>query len=221
MTSVYCDADYLAVYKQKKKIFGVFWAVLAFYLAFCIAWLVFHISLPYNDPKQALAKGMVFVASALFTAFAFPYLAIKGSRIRRYYKLMGYLSDGMKNEEKNYFFAFERKVLQKDNIDVWGCMFETWSKKKQEWMDREAYWDNEKPLPELESGDFVKYIVQSNIIVQYEILEKKALEFELVDEDEEDDGEGYVPEDEETAEGLEESSENAEVLDETEDMKNA
>ena len=134
---------------------------------------------------------------------------------------MGYLSDGMKNEEKNYFFAFERKVLQKDNIDVWGCMFETWSKKKQEWMDREAYWDNEKPLPELESGDFVKYIVQSNIIVQYEILEKKALEFELVDEDEEDDGEGYVPEDEETAEGLEEASENAEDLDETEDMKNA
>lgn len=200
MTSVYCDADFLAVYKQKRRIFGTFWAVAFVYLAFCIAWLVYHISLPYNDPNQVWAKVCVFIANALFVAFAFPYLAIKGSRVRRYFRLMGYLSDGLKNEEKNYFFTFQQKSLQKDNIDVCGCVFETWSKKKQEWMDREAYWDNEKPLPEFESGDYVKYIVQSNVIVQYEILEKKALEFEVVDEEEDYDEEEYVPE-EETEEG--------------------
>ena len=52
-------------------------------------------------------------------------------------------------------------------------------------MEREAYFDPEKPLPEFESGDYVHYIVQSNFIVQYEILQKKALEFEEVEEDEE------------------------------------
>ncbi len=202
MTSVYTDADYLAVYKQKKKIFGVFWAVTAAYAAFCIAWWIFHMGLPYADPKQSLVKVCIYLASVVYVIFAYLYLSIKGSRIKRYFKLMGYLSEGMKYEEKNYFYVFEKKTLQKDNIDVWGCIFETWNKKKQEWMDREAYWDNEKPLPELESGDYVKYIVQSNIIVQYEILEKHALEFEEVDEDgeyeaEEDD---YVPEDGETTE---------------------
>ena len=118
---------------------------------------------------------------------------------------MGYLSEGIKNEEKNYFFAFEKKQLQKDNIDVWGCVFETWNKKKQEWMDREAYWDYEKPLPKLESGDFVQYIVQSNIIVQYKILEKHALEFEVVDEYEDEDVEedNYVPEEAEAASEIE------------------
>ena len=197
MTSVYCDADYLAVYKQKQKIWGVFWAVSIFYFVFCVAWLAYHISLPYADPMQALPKACVFIASALYAVFAFPYLAIKASRVGRYFKLMSYLSDGLKNEEKNYFYAFEKKSLQKDNIDVWGCIFETWSKKKQEWMDREAYWDNEKPLPEFDSGDFVKYIVQSNVIIQYEILEKQALEFEVVDEDEEFEEDDYVPETEE------------------------
>lgn len=196
MTSVYSDADYLAVYKQKKRIFGVFYAVTFVYLAFCIAWLVYYISLPYADPMQSLPKTCVYIASALYVVFAFPYLAIKGSRVRRYFKLMTYLSDGLKGEEKNYFYAFEKKLLQKDNIDVWGCIFETWNKKKQEWMDREAYWDCEKPLPEFESGDFVQYIVQSNVIVQYEILEKKALEFEEIDEDEEYDEDDYIPEEE-------------------------
>ena len=203
MTSVYTDADYLAVYKQKKKIFGLFWGITAIYLAFCIAWLIYYISLPYNDPMQALPKGCVYVASVLYVVFSFPYLAIKGSRIKKYFKFMTYLSDGMKNEEKNYFYTFEKKSLQKDNIDVWGCIFETWNKKKQEWMDREAYWDCEKPLPELESGDYVQYIVQSNVIIQYKVLEKHALEFEVVDEDEEFEEDGYVPEDEDSAESEE------------------
>ncbi|MBE7080322.1 MAG: hypothetical protein E7371_03690 [Clostridiales bacterium] len=200
MTSVYTDADYLAVYKQKKKIFGIFWAVTAVYVIFCIAWWIYYMGLPYADPMQKLPKACVFVSSVLYVIFAYVYLSIKGSRIKRYFKLMGYLSDGLKNEEKNYFYTFEKKTLQKDNIDVWGCVFETWSKKRQEWLDREAYWDNEKPLPALESGDYVKYIVQSNFIVQYEILEKHALEFEEVDEEEyEAEEDDYVPSDEETS----------------------
>ena len=203
MTSVYTDADYLAVYKQKKKIFGAFWAVTAVYAIFCIAWWIYYIGLPYADPMQKLPKACVYVASALYVIFAFLYLSIKGSRIRRYCKLMGYLSEGLKNEEKNYFYAFEKKTLQKDNIDVWGCVFETWSKKKQEWLDREAYWDNEKPLPEIESGDYVKYIVQSNIIVQYEILEKHALEFEEIDNECEAEEDDYIPAEGETTEDAE------------------
>ena len=204
MTSVYTDADYLAVYKQKKRIFGVFWAVTAVYAIFCIAWWIFYMGLPYKDPQQKLAKACVYVASVLYVVFAYLYLSIKGSRIKRYFKLMGYLSEGIKNEEKNYFYVFEKKTLQKDNIDVWGCVFETWNKKKQEWMDREAYWDNEKPLPELGSGDYVRYVVQSNIIVQYEILEKHALEFEEVDEEEyEIEDDDYVPEEGETSQSAE------------------
>ena len=199
MTSVYMDADYLAVYKQKKKIFGIFWAVTGVYAIFCIAWWIFYMGLPYADPQQSLPKACVYVVSVLYVIFAYLYLSIPGSRIKRYFKPMSYLSEGMKNEEKNYFYVFEKKTLQKDNIDVWGCIFETWSKKKQEWLDREAYWDNEKPLPPFESGDYVRYIVQSNIIVQYDIVEKHALEFEEVDEYDEAEEDDYIPEDGETS----------------------
>ena len=183
MVSVYKDEDFLAVYKQRKKILNLFWVITAVYAVFCLGWLAFHISLPYKDPLQNLAKGCVFVASALYVVFAFPYLGIKYSRVNRYYKLMTYFSEGLKYEEQNYFYCFEEKSLQKDNVDVISCVFETWNKKKCEWMDREAYFDVEKPTPEFESGDYVRYIVQSNFILQYDIVQKKALEFEEVDED--------------------------------------
>lgn len=216
MVSVYTDADYLAVYKQKKKIFGVFLAVTAAYLIFCVAWWIYFMSLPYKDDNQIIPKACVYVISVIYMIFAFPYLAIKYSRCRRYYKMLTYVSIGLKNEEKNYFYCFEEKTLQKDNIDVCSCVFETWSKKKQEWMDREAYCDCEKELPPFESGDYVQYIVQSNFVIQYNILQKHALEFEEVDDEEYD-------EDYEEIEEADEDSEEAETvaLPEGENAENA
>ena len=183
MISVYKDADYMAVYKQRKRVLNGFWIATLAYLVFCVAWLCYYVTLPYKDPMQNLPKACVFVASAVYVILIFPYMAIKYSRVNRYYKILGYLSEGMKNEEHNYFYCFEKKSLQKDNVDVMGCIFETWSKKKCEWMEREAYFDSEMSLPEFESGDYVRYIVQSNFIVQYDIVQKKALEFQEEDEE--------------------------------------
>ena len=182
MVSVYKDADYLSVCKQRNRTLCVFWAATIAYLAFCMAWLAYHVSLPYKSPMLPLPKACVIIATIIYVALIFPFMGIKFSRVNRYYKLMGFLSEGLKGEEKNYFYCFEEKALQKDNVDVMGCVFETWSKKRSEWMEREAFWDKEKPLPELDSGDYVQYIVQSNFIVQYQILQKHALEFEEEDE---------------------------------------
>ena len=208
MVSVYTDADYLAVYKQKKRIFGVFLGITAVYLAICIAFLLYFMSLPYNDPGQTWPKICVYALSVLYMVFAFPYLGIKYSRCKRYYKMLTYVSIGLKNEEKNHFYCFEERTLQKDNIDVVSCVFETWNKKKQEWMDRETYCDCEKALPPFESGDYVQYIVQSNFVIQYTILQKKALEFEEIDDEEyEDEYEEAVETDEAAEETQEELTE--------------
>lgn len=187
MTSVYTDADYLAVYKQKKRLFNVFLGVTAAYLAYCIAWLIYHMSLPYGDEMLYLPQLFVYVGTAAYVIFIFPFMAIKYSRVRKYYKMLTYVCEGLKMEENNYFYTFREKALQKDNLDVTGCVFETWSRKKSEWLEREAYFDVEKPLPEFSSGDYVRYITQSNFIIQYKILQKQALEFE--EEEYEDDEE--------------------------------
>lgn len=212
MVSVYHDADYLSALKQKNKLFTIFMVVTLAYAAFCIAWLIYYISLPYADPMQALPKACVYVASALYVLFIFPFMAIKFSRSRRYCKMLFYVSEGLKMEECNYFYRFREKSLQKDNIDVIGCVFATWSRKKQEWMEREAYCDPEKPLPEFGEGDLVRYVTQSNFIVQYEILERHAYDFEEYeeDEDDEDDETEEIAENQENQENQKNQQENNE-----------
>lgn len=202
MTSVYNDADYLSVYKQKRRIFWVFMAITFVYAIFCVIWEIYHINLPYADSRAALPKVMVYIASGLYVIFTFPFMAIKYSRVRKYYKMLMYVNEGLKMEELNYFYTFREKSLQKDNIDVVGCVFETWSKKKQEWLEREAYFDSEKPLPTFESGDLVRYVTQSNFIVQYEIVEKGALEFEEEYEDGEEENNDRAENEQKNEEGV-------------------
>ena len=212
MTSVYHDADYLAVYKQKQKILGVFWAVTIAYAVFCIAWLAYYISLPYNHPMQVLPQACVYVVSVIYVIFLFPFMGIKYSRVNRYFKLLTSFSEGIKQEEKNYFYAFRKHNLQKDNVDVTFCLFETWNKKKQEWLEREAYFDVERPLPDFGSGDYVQYVVQSNFILQYRVLERGVYQFEEVVDEADDYDEEAEDETDETADEYEEYEEEYEEI---------
>ena len=59
-------------------------------------------------------------------------------------------------------------------------------------MEREVYFDVEKEWPDLEQGDFVRYVVQSNFLIRYEVLQRQALTAEELGEDDSeyfDDGE--------------------------------
>jgi len=184
MTNVYTDAEYLAAHKQRSKLLGIFIAVTAFYAAFCIGWLIYYIGLPYKDPMQKLPQTCVYVISVLYVIFTALYMGIPFARVNRYYTMLTNVSTGIKDVEKNYFYCFEELNMQKDNVDMVGCVFETWNKKKCEWFERAVYYDVEMPLPEFESGDYIRYVTQSNIVLQYEILQKHALEFVEVKEDE-------------------------------------
>lgn len=184
--TVYNDADFLAAIAQRKKILGVFYTVTLFYAAFCIGWWIYFMGLPYKDPMQALPKWLVWIASVAYVVFLFPFMGIKYHRVNRYYKLLYTISEGIKNEETCYFAFFAEKNLQKEKVDVISCVFKTWSKKKQEWMEREVYFDVEKEWPDLEQGDLVHYVTQSNFLIRYDVLQRQALTAEELGEDEAD-----------------------------------
>lgn len=186
MVSVYKDEDFISVYKQRNKILCVFIVVTAVYLALCGAGLAYFISLPYNDPMGELPKWCISLMTVVYLAFAFPFMGIKFKRVNSYYKMLYFISKGIKNEETNFFLGYQRKDLQKDWVDVYSCVFTTWSKKRKEWMNREAYVDVEKTLPDLKQGDLVRYIVRGNFIIQYEVLQSGALDKELEKDEDED-----------------------------------
>lgn len=169
MTLVYEDGDLLAAYKQKRKLFFIYLAVAIVYAAICIAAIVYYVNLPYKDPMQALPKWSVWVCSCLFVIFSYIFLGIKFHRVRKYYKLVSYVSVGLKAVNNSVFLRYETPEL-KDGVDYYVLIMSEWSKKKSEYMDRKIYCDKEKDLPAFESGDLVRYLTQGNVIVGYETV---------------------------------------------------
>ena len=181
-TTVYSDADLNAVYEQKRLYVHIFTWVTVVYLAICIASVIYFSSLPYGDKALELPKTVVYSLSAAYIVFAFLFMGIKYNRVRRYFKMVYFLSEGLKITEQNYFVCFAKKDLQKDNVDVVSCVFRSWNKKKCEWMEREVYIDVEKPFPDFEEGDYVRYVTQSNFLLQYEVLERGVFDEEVAKE---------------------------------------
>ena len=176
MIKVYSDEDFSAICEQKRKVLFTFFLVTAIYALIGVTCLIYRSSLPYADPLLWVPEWIAYVATVLYVVFAFPFMGIKYYRIRKYYKMLYYASEGIKNDEQNYFVCFEKCDLNKDYVDVIACVFMIWNKKKQEWMKRVAYIDSEKDLPDFNRGDLVRYITQGNFIIQYEILARGVME---------------------------------------------
>ena len=97
-------------------------------------------NMPYKAPAQAIPKWIVYVASVLFVIFSFPYLGIKYLRIRKYYKLIAYLSVGLKQVNESKFLRYE-DYETKDGVDLYILIFSEWNAKKSEYMDRKIMFD--------------------------------------------------------------------------------
>ena len=135
----------------------------------CISMLIYYMGLPYKDSMQPLPKWIVWVSSCVFVIFTYLYMGIKFHRARRYYKLISYLSVGMKQVNNSIFLRYEEPEL-KEGVDFHVLIMSEWSKKKSEYLDRKIYCDKEKPCPQFKCGDKVRYLTQGNVIVGYEVV---------------------------------------------------
>ena len=182
MTNIYTDADLLSTYKQKRRYTAIFIAITLVYLATCIGLCIYHASLPYASDKATLPKVLAWFFSVLYVVIIFPFMAIKYHRVNRYHRMLSYINEGMKTEETNYFVTFRPQTQQQDNVDAVVCVFGEWNKRRQEWREREVYLDAEKPLPDFGNGDLVHYVLQSNFLVHYEVLQRHAYDFTQAEE---------------------------------------
>ena len=169
MTVVFNDDDLINSFRQKQRLWYIYLAVLAVFVAVCVACVAFYMSLPYEDPLQPVPIWITGVVSCLFIIFSYVFLGIKYQRARKYYKIIAYLSVGMKQVNNSIFLRYEEPEL-KDSVDYYVLMMSEWSKKKSEYMDRKIYCDKEKPRPEFKSGDIVRYLTQGNVVVEYEVI---------------------------------------------------
>lgn len=170
MTKLYSDRDLLNAHAQKRRILGVFFAVFAVYFCALAGLTTYYIMLPYADPNGTWVIAVTGVITAIFLAFAFPYLGISYKRCKAYCKMLRYISLGLKEGAVAPFEEVDDWTTR-DGVDVNVADFSVPNVKRDGTMTRQVYVDGEKDFPPFEAGMTVRMVTQGNLLLEYEILE--------------------------------------------------
>ncbi len=171
MVYLYSDDDLWDAYRQRRNILAVFFSVCAAYLAILIGFIIYYVSLPYGDGNITWVKWTVCIISVLFVFFSCPFMGIKFKRSNAYYRMLKFITVGMKECMVAPFVGIEDWTTR-DYVDVNVASFTVRGVKRNEEMVRHIYIDGEKDYPPFYEGDVVKVISQGNLLIAYEIVKK-------------------------------------------------
>lgn len=177
MTKIYNDNDLWNCFAQRRKILGVFIGVSAFVLCAIVGLLVAFTQLPYQDPNALWLEIVACVIAGIYVIFAFPYMGICFKRSNAYCRMIKFISVGIKECSVAPFEGIDDWTTR-DGVDVNVALFSEHNRKTDEEMTRQVYVDGEKDFPPFQEGYFVRMITQGNLLIEYEITDRKAEEEE-------------------------------------------
>ncbi len=170
----YFNNDILVQAKtQRKKTLTVYFIILALYLAMSVVVLVRYLQLPFASPKITVLKTVEFVLTFIMFIFSFIYLGIKYKRVNKFYVMCKHMSTGLREENTASFFEYDESLSVKDGVDVKALVFLQWNKFKNEYFERKVWVFFEKPFPEFNQNDTVKFVTQGNMLISYQIIDEE------------------------------------------------
>ena len=178
MIKLYSDDDLWDAVMQKRRLLAIFLSVLGVWLiavAGCATW---YALLPYEDPMLKWVIVIACVITAVFFAFAFPFMGISYKRSKAYVKMLKFFSAGLKECCVAPFEGVDDWITH-DGVDVNVADFSVPNIKRDGMMTRQIYIDGEKDFPPFEEGVRARMIVQGNLLLEYEILPKEEKEEEI------------------------------------------
>ncbi len=166
----FTKSDFEAAKRQRKKWLIAYFIVLGVYVLLSAGLLVWYLLLPYHSPTITTVKLIHYPLTAVFVIFSFVYLGIPFKRVNRFYKTCYNLSTGHREEWTGSFFEYDETLQDKDGVDFKSLVFIEWNKYKNDYFERKVLVFYEKPFPEIPEKATVKYVTQSNVLIDYEIL---------------------------------------------------
>ncbi len=170
MIDYYSEAEFLAAKKRKNILLSIFFVVLAIYLAVSVTFVVIYTTMPYASPRILPWKIIHHVITAVVVMGLFFYMSVPFKRANRYYKMYYYMKTGVKETNVASFFEYDETLQEKDGVDMKALVFLEWNKYKKDVYERKVLVLYDKPFPEFNEKDTVRFVTQGNVLISYEIL---------------------------------------------------
>lgn len=158
---------------QKQKTLKIYFITLAVYFVISIALFVAFKFQIYQSPNIKTIKFVHYTISVIFTFYTFVYLGIKYRRVKCYFKALHNIKVGIRETYEAEFLGYKNTSETNNGVEYKALLFKEWNKYKKDYYKRKVLVFNELPFPELIEGKMVRFVTQSNTLVEYEYIEEK------------------------------------------------
>ena len=171
MIKYFQDDDFEIAKKRRNKMLIGFFIILGVYLAFSAGMLVWYLLLPYKSGTIGTVKLIHYVVGAIMVGGMFVYLGLPFKRANKFYHMVKNMQNGIRESSTASFFEYDETLQEKDGVDFKALIFLEWNKYKKDFFERKVLVFYDRPFPQFNENDNVKFITQGNVLISYEILD--------------------------------------------------
>ena len=177
MISVFPKIEEFYARREKKKLLAIYFIILALTLA-VEAFLITYFIVTVNTTQDRSLKDLFIALSSLllvlFGWFSLVFFKLKYRRTKQFVDMFNDFQTGIKVTEEGVFRGYDMKIREKAGVDFYTMKVMVKSKDRRfDDVCRDVLIYKESPKIEINDGDKIKMITHSNILIAFELEEKK------------------------------------------------
>lgn len=174
MTDVFSKEEVIAVRAKRNLMLGVWFGLLALFLAIVITLIVvdmYLVGILRNRDHTIWMAVVSILLAIIFGCYSLFFFSIKFRLTRKYCRMLRDIERGLKDETEAKFVGYDENISMKDGVYFYSMVLDAKPLKREDITERKLLIEHTMPKIELEEGARLKIVSHANILVSYEILD--------------------------------------------------
>ena len=174
MTDVFTESEKAEARRERKRLLGIWIAILVIYVVLfgtmlgMSIYLVDGLRIRTHTWWLGTLSAIITIAFASFTIFFF---SIKFKLTNKYVKMLNDMDTGLKDDIVARFVGYEDAITLKDGVYFYTMVLKTRPLRRDDIDERKLLIEHTIPKLELNEGAKLRLISHANILMSYEILD--------------------------------------------------
>ncbi len=175
MIAVFTEQEKKDAFKEKRKLWTIWFIALGVYLLIEAVMITINIVLIVTERSRAVYEPFMITSMVLGVIFGFStmfFFSIKFRLTSKYCKMLREMKEGLKDKTHGKFIRIEKDIVEKDGVFFYSLVLDCPPLRRGDITERKVLVERNHSLPDFEVGERIDFITHANILMAYE-REKK------------------------------------------------
>ena len=176
MTAVFSEQEKRDAFKEKRKLWTLWFIALGVYLLLEAIMITINVVLIVTARDRAVYMPFMIISIVLCVIFGFGsmfFFSIKFRLTSKYCRMFREMKAGLKDRTHGKFVGIETNIVEKDGVFFYSLVLDCPPLRRGDITTRKVLVERNHSLPPFEVGEKIEFITHANILMAYERVDLK------------------------------------------------